>query len=67
MKFEYMGSPMTDDQFMTHVLNNLTRDYELQTVFLEEKNWKQSQSARGQWTTWRAESTIWETKNPFWA
>jgi len=47
MKFEYMGSPMADDQFMIHVLNNLTRDYELQTVFLEEKNWKQSQSARG--------------------
>ena len=28
MKLEDMGSIMTDDQFMIHVLNNLTTDYE---------------------------------------
>ena len=29
MKLEDMGSAMADDQFMIHVLNNLTSDYEL--------------------------------------
>ena len=37
MKLEDMGSAMTDDQFMIHVLNNLTSDYELQMVLLEKR------------------------------
>jgi hypothetical protein len=37
MKLEDMGSAMTDDQFMMHVLNNLTSDYELQIVLLEKR------------------------------
>jgi hypothetical protein len=28
---------MTDDQFMIHVLNNLTSDYELHMVLLERR------------------------------
>jgi hypothetical protein len=28
---------MTDDQFMIHVLNNLTSDYEIQMVLLETR------------------------------
>jgi hypothetical protein len=37
MKLEDMGSAMTDDQFMIHVLNNLTSDYELQMVILDKR------------------------------
>jgi hypothetical protein len=37
MKFKDMGSTMTDDQFMIHVRNNLTSDYELQMVLLEKR------------------------------
>jgi hypothetical protein len=37
MKLEDMGSSMTDDQFMIHVLNNLTSDYELQMVLMEKR------------------------------
>ena len=37
MKLEDMRSAMTDDQFMIHVLNNLTSDYELQMVLLEKR------------------------------
>jgi gag-polypeptide of LTR copia-type/Zinc knuckle len=37
MKLEDMGSIMTDDQFLIHVLNNLTTDYELQMVLLEKR------------------------------
>ena len=37
MKLEDMGSAMTDDQFMIHILNNLTSDYELQMVLLEKR------------------------------
>jgi gag-polypeptide of LTR copia-type len=36
-KLEDMGSIMTDDQFLIHVLNNLTTDYELQMVLLEKR------------------------------
>jgi hypothetical protein len=37
MKLEDMGSIMTDDQLLIHVLNNLTTDYELQMVLLEKR------------------------------
>ena len=37
MTLEDMGSAMTDDQFMIHVLNNLTSDYELQMFLLEKR------------------------------
>jgi len=37
MKLEDMGSAMTDDQYMIHVLKNLTSDYELQMVLLEKR------------------------------
>jgi hypothetical protein len=36
MNLEDMVSAMTDDQFMIHVLNNLTSDYELQLFLLEK-------------------------------
>jgi hypothetical protein len=36
MNLEDMGSAMTDDQFMIHMLNNLTSDFELQMVHLEK-------------------------------
>jgi hypothetical protein len=32
-----MNSSMTDDQFILHVMNNLTKDYEMQILKLEEK------------------------------
>jgi hypothetical protein len=32
-----MGSAMTDDHFMIHVLNNPTSDYELQMFLLEKR------------------------------
>ena len=37
MKLEDMGSAMTDDQLIIHVLNNLKIDYELQMVLLEKR------------------------------
>jgi hypothetical protein len=37
MQLEEMGSVMSDDQFMVHVLNNLTADYELQVALLERR------------------------------
>jgi hypothetical protein len=37
MKLEDMGSAVTDDQFMIHVLNNPTSDYELQMILLEQR------------------------------
>jgi hypothetical protein len=36
MNLEDMGSEVTDDQFMIHVLNNVINDYELQIVLLEK-------------------------------
>jgi hypothetical protein len=38
MKLEDMGSVMTDDQFMIHVLKNPTSDYKLQMALLEKRN-----------------------------
>jgi hypothetical protein len=37
MKLEDMGSVMTADQFMIHMLNNLTSDYEFQMVLLVKR------------------------------
>jgi hypothetical protein len=37
MKLEDMGSARTHDQFMIHVLNNLTSDYELEMALLEKR------------------------------
>jgi hypothetical protein len=37
MKLEDIGSAMTDDQFMIHVINKLTSDYELKMVLLEKR------------------------------
>jgi hypothetical protein len=37
MKLEDMGSAITDDQFMIHVLKNLISDYELQILLLEKR------------------------------
>ena len=37
MQLEEMGSTMSDDQFLIHVLNNLTGDYELQVALLEKR------------------------------
>jgi hypothetical protein len=31
-----LGSDMTDDQFMIHILNNLTKDYEMQVFKCED-------------------------------
>jgi hypothetical protein len=32
-----MGSSIPENQFMIHVLNNLTADYDLQLAFLEKR------------------------------
>jgi hypothetical protein len=45
MKLDNIGSSMTDDQFMIHVINNPTSDYELQVVLLEKGIGNQRQSA----------------------
>jgi hypothetical protein len=37
LKLEVMGSFMTDDQFMIHVLNSLTNHYNLQVLLLEKQ------------------------------
>jgi gag-polypeptide of LTR copia-type len=37
MKLEDMGSSMSDNQFMIHILNNLTSDYELQLALMERR------------------------------
>jgi hypothetical protein len=37
MKLDDMGSAMTDDQFMIRMLNNLTSDYKLQMVLMENR------------------------------
>jgi hypothetical protein len=35
VKLENMGSCITEDQFMIHILNNLTSDYDLQFALME--------------------------------
>jgi hypothetical protein len=35
MKLENMGSCITENQFMIHILNNLTSDYDLQLGLME--------------------------------
>jgi gag-polypeptide of LTR copia-type len=35
MKLEDMGSTISDNQLMIHILNNLTSDYELQLALME--------------------------------
>jgi len=47
MKLEDMGSAMTDDQYMIHVLKNLTSDYELQMVLLEKRNGNKTNPLKG--------------------
>jgi hypothetical protein len=37
MKLQEMGSGMTDDQFMIHMLRYLTSDYELKMILLEKR------------------------------
>jgi hypothetical protein len=37
MKLEVMRSVMKDDKFMIYVLKNLTNDYDLQMVLLDER------------------------------
>ena len=37
MQLEEMSSTMSDDQFLIHILNNLTGDYELQVALLEKR------------------------------
>jgi hypothetical protein len=34
VRLEAMGSSISDNQFMIHILNNLTSDYELQLAFM---------------------------------
>jgi hypothetical protein len=36
-RMEDMGSQMTNNQFMMHILNNLTKDYEMQVLELEDR------------------------------
>ena len=38
---------MTDDQFMIHVLKNLTSEYELQMVLLEKRNGNKANPLEG--------------------
>jgi gag-polypeptide of LTR copia-type len=37
MKLEELGSSITDNQFMIHILNNMTLDYELQLALMERR------------------------------
>ena len=37
VRLEEMGSNISDDQFMIHILNNLTSDYELQLALMERR------------------------------
>jgi hypothetical protein len=37
VKFENMGSCITENQFMIHILNNLTLDNDLQLTFMERR------------------------------
>jgi gag-polypeptide of LTR copia-type len=37
IRLEDMGSIISDNQFMIHVLNNLTSDYDLQLVLMEKR------------------------------
>jgi gag-polypeptide of LTR copia-type/Zinc knuckle len=37
MKLEELGSSITDNQFMTHILNNMTSDYDLQLALMEKR------------------------------
>ena len=37
MKFEELGSGITDNQFMIHILNNMTSDYDLQLAMMEKR------------------------------
>jgi hypothetical protein len=37
IKLEYMGSCITDNQFLIHVLNNLTSDYDIQIALMERR------------------------------
>jgi hypothetical protein len=42
MKLEGMGSVMEDEPFMIHMLNNLTRNYELQMFFWRKNGSKEN-------------------------
>jgi hypothetical protein len=46
MKLENTGSAMIDDQFMIHVVNYLTSDYELQMGLLEKRNGKKANTLK---------------------
>jgi hypothetical protein len=37
MKLEEIGSSITDNQFMIHILNNMTSDYDLQLALMEKR------------------------------
>ena len=37
IRLEDMGSGIFDNQFMIHILNNLTSDYELQLALMEKR------------------------------
>jgi hypothetical protein len=37
IRLEDMGSTISDNQFMIHVLNNLTTDYNLQLALMEKR------------------------------
>jgi hypothetical protein len=37
IRLEDMGSTISDNQFMIHVLNNLTTDYDLQLALMENR------------------------------
>jgi gag-polypeptide of LTR copia-type len=51
MKLEEIGSSITDNQFMIHILNNMTSDYDLQLALMEKRindNVKTSQQLMNQ-------------------
>ena len=37
MKLEELGSSISDSQFMIHILNNMTSDYDLQLAMMEKR------------------------------
>jgi hypothetical protein len=37
MRLEELGSSISDNQFILHILNNMTEDYDLQLAMMEKR------------------------------
>jgi hypothetical protein len=47
MRLEELGSSISDNQFILHILNNMTDDYDLQLAMMEKRVTKKSK--RNNW------------------